>query len=230
MIYGSILEELRALADEEYRQFNERIANIPSGSSLGVRTPRLRAFGKELLRRSDFDLDALLSFPGEVFEVRLLKCFCVGCKKMPFAEKMKYIERCLPFVDGWAVCDLFCSTLKEAGKHRAEFLPFLERCVEEGSEFYQRFTYVMLLGCYMDEEYLPAAFALLERAHTQYYYTHMGAAWLIAEILVKFYGEGVAYLKRSSLCAKTLNKAIQKARESYRLTEEQKNSLKLLKK
>lgn len=58
----------------------------------------------------------------------------------------------------------------------------------------------------------------------------MGAAWLIAEVLVKFYGEGVRYLQMSALDAKTLNKAVQKARESYRLTEEQKNSLKSLKK
>ena len=165
-----------------------------------------------------------------MFEVRLLKCFCVGYKKMPFAEKRAYIERCLPFIDGWAVCDLFCSTLKEAKRHREELLPLLRACVEEGSEYYQRFAYVMLLGCYMEREYLPEIFSLLEKAHTQFYYTHMGAAWLIAEVLVKFYGEGVRYLKTSALDAKTLNKAVQKARESYRLTEEQKNSLKSLKK
>lgn len=230
MTYEGILSELGAMKDEKYRQFNERIVNIPAGSSIGVRTPLLRAYGKELVRREDFSLDGLLRFPGEVFEVRLLKCFCVGYKKMPFAEKRAYIERCLPFIDGWAVCDLFCSTLKEAKRHREELLPLLRACVEEGSEYYQRFAYVMLLGCYMEREFLPEIFSLLEKAHTQFYYTHMGAAWLIAEVLVKFYGEGVRYLQTSALDAKTLNKAVQKARESYRLTEEQKNSLKSLKK
>lgn len=230
MDYQGILADLRGIKDETYRQFNERIANIPAGSSIGVRTPALRAYGKALIKEEGFDLDALLSCPNDVFEVRLLKCFCVGTEKMPFARKVEYIGRCLPFVDGWAVCDLFCSTLKEVKRHREEFLPFLRACVEEGSEFYQRFAYVMLLGCYMEEAYLPEIFALLARAHTQYFYTHMGAAWLIAEVLVRFYDAGVAYLKSAPLDAKTLNMAIRKARESYRLTDVQKNSLKLLKK
>ena len=96
MTYEGILSELGAMKDEKYRQFNERIVNIPAGSSIGVRTPLLRAYGKELVRREDFSLDELLRFPGGVFEVRLLKCFCVGYKKMPFAEKRVYIEAAFP--------------------------------------------------------------------------------------------------------------------------------------
>lgn len=66
-------------------------------------------------------------------------------------------------------------------------MPHIEAYIARGTEFSQRFGYILLLGCYMAEEYLPRIFTLLERAHTQYYYTHMGAAWLIAEVLVKFY-------------------------------------------
>ena len=228
--YAEVIAELAAMRDEKYRAFNERIVNIPQSKIVGVRMPLLRDYGKGLVKGEGFDLDALLAFPNDVYEIRLLKCFAVGYTKMSFPEKVKYIERCVPFIDGWAVCDLFCSTLKEAKRHREELLPLLRACVEEGSEYYQRFAYVMLLGCYMEREYLPEIFSLLEKAHTQFYYTHMGAAWLIAEVLVKFYEEGAAYLKDCPLEAKTVNKAIQKARESYRLTEEQKNYLKLLKK
>ncbi len=230
MTYEQLLAALAEKKDETYRQFNERIVNVPAGTSIGVRTPLLRAFGKELVKGEGFDLDALLAFPNDVFEVRLLKCYAVGYKKMPFAEKVRYIEACLPVIDGWAVCDLFCSTLKEIAKHREEFLPHIEAYIARGTEFSQRFGYVLLLGSYMAEEYLPRIFTLLERAHTQYYYTHMGAAWLIAEVLVKFYERGVSFLQTTALDAKTVNKAIQKARESYRLTDEQKNFLKLLKK
>ena len=81
----------------------------------------------------------------------------------------------------------------------------------------------------MDEEYLPIIFGVLDEADTQYYYSHMGAAWLLAEVLVRFYDAGVRYLKEGMLDSKTKNKAIQKARESYRLTVDQKNSLKSLK-
>ena len=228
--YAEVIAELAAMRDEKYRAFNERIVNIPQSKIVGVRMPLLRDYGKGLVKGEGFDLDALLAFPNDVYEIRLLKCFAVGYTKMSFPEKVKYIERCVPFIDGWAVCDLFCSTLKEVKKHREEFMPEIQKYIDEGSEYSQRFGYVMLLGCYMAEEYLPRIFTLLEQAHTQYYYTHMGAAWLIAEVLVKFYERGVSFLQTTALDAKTVNKAIQKARESYRLTDEQKNFLKLLKK
>ena len=228
--YTQVIEELSARKDEKYRQFNERIVNIPTGTSIGVRMPALRTYGRELVRGADFDLGALFEFPDTVYEVRLLKCFAVGYGKMPFGEKVLWIRRAVGIVDGWAVCDLFCSTLKEIKKHRSEFLPELERYVAEGSEFSQRFAYVMLLGCYMEEEYLPAVFSLLRRAQTQYYYTHMGAAWLVAEVLVKFFDAGVSFLQEGVLDAKMENKAIQKACESYRLSDGQKKYLKSLKK
>lgn len=149
--------------------------------------------------------------------------------KMPFEEKISYIERCLPVIDGWAVCDLFCSTLKEVKKHRAAFLPYIETYVAEGSEFSQRFGYIMLLGCYMQAEYLPVIFRLLDGAKSEYYYAHMGAAWLLAEVLTRFFEEGVRYLQKGALAQKSKKKAVQKARESFRVSEEQKNYLKDLK-
>lgn len=228
--YEQLLAELFARRDETYRVFNERIVNVPPGSSIGVRTPLLRAYGRALVREEEFDLNALLSFPNDVYEVRLLKCFAVGYKKMPFSEKAAYIDRCLPVLDGWAVCDLFCSVLKEIKKHREEFFPQLSRYVGQGTEFSQRFAYVLLLGCYMDEAWLPAVFSLLDRARTEFYYTHMGAAWLLAEVFVKFFDRGVAYCGVTALSPKTCNKAIQKACESFRLRDEQKIFLKSLKK
>ena len=190
------------------------IGNIRERSAVGVRMPALKAYGRALLREEDFDLDGLLSFPDDVYEVRLLKCFAVGRCKMPFGEKVGYIRRCIPVIDCWSVCDLFCASLKEVKGHREMFLPEIERCVEEGGEFQQRFAYVMLLA----------------KAKTQYYYVYTGAAWLIAEVLVKFFAEGAAFLRDCPLDARTVNKAIQKARESYRLGEGQKNYLKSLKK
>ena len=227
--YEEIVRELRAMQDEKYRRFNERIVNVPSGSSLGVRTPLLRKYARELARSEGYDPEELYSFPNDIFEIRLLKCLCTAYAKMPYADLVQSIDRCMEVIDGWAVCDLFCATLKDLKKHREEFLPHIRAYVAQGTEFSQRFAYIVLLGCYMDEQYLSEIFSLLDRAKTEYYYTYMGAAWLLAEVLVKFYAEGVRYLKEGGLDGRTKNKAIQKARESFRLMAEQKNYLKSLK-
>ena len=228
--YEQILNDLASMRDENYRVFNERIVCIPSGSSLGVRAPLLRTYSRKLVRTEDFSLAELFSFPDTIYEIRLLKCLCVGYRKMPFSDRIVWIRRAVPIIDGWSVCDMFCTTLRISKAEKADFLPEIEYYVRQKLEFTQRFAYVMLLTNYVDEENLPVIAAALDRAETQHYYAHMGAAWLLCEVLVKYFDAGVAYLKSGSLPPKTKAKAIQKACESYRLTVEQKNFLKLLKK
>lgn len=230
MEYTEILRELENMRDEKFRLFNERIVNVPEGTSLGVRIPQLRAFARALVKRGDFSWESLDSFPNTYLEIRMLKCLCTGYAKLSFQNLKERIEKCIPVIDGWAVCDVFCSTLKEIKKHREDYLPELEKFVGEGKEFSQRFAYVLMLGCYMEREYLPFIFRLLDRAQTQYYYTMMGAAWLLAEVLVHFYGEGVSYLRDGKLSVTAKNKAIVKACESFRIDVSQKNFLKSLKK
>ena len=105
----------------------------------------------------------------------------------------------------------------------------MEEFFAQGWEFYQRCVLTTLLGYYTEEKYLPLISEYLKRADTDLYYVHMAAAWLTAEVLVKHYEQGLEILKGGSLPPKTHNKAIQKAKESFRITEEQKGYLESLK-
>lgn len=228
--FENILADLHTMSDEKYRIFNERIANIPSNSSIGVRIPMLRTYAKNLVKDENFSMEKLFRFPHEIFEIRLLKCLCVGYKKMPFPDRISWIRYVVDIMNGWSVCDVFCSTLRIPIAEKQTFLQEIEYYIRQKTEFAQRFAYVCLLGNYMAPEYLDYIASALDRAEEQFYYTHMGAAWLLCEILVRFYKDGVEYLQNGTLAAATKNKAIQKACESFRLSDEQKKFLKLLKK
>ena len=130
-------------------------------------------------------------------------------------------------MDNWALSD--CFKPKCLKKYRDDFLPELEKLFSDGKEFYQRYVLVVLLSEYVEQKYLPLIENYLKRADTQPYYVHMAAAWLTAEVLIKEYNYGVEILKKGLLERKTHNKAIQKAIESYRLTQEQKEFLRSLK-
>ena len=227
--YEKVVGELSALRDEKFRVFNERIVNVPSGSSLGVRTPLLRAYAKELVRADDFDFEQVLAFPNDLYEIRLLKCLCAGMARVPFDERICRIRSVVPIIDGWAVCDLFCSVLKEVRRHRGEYLSELRFFYAQNTEFSRRFVYVLLLGCYMTEEYLPQIFLFLEGVNAERYYEHMGAAWLLAEVLTHFWDAGVRCLQSGSVPTETKRMAVRKACESYRIPQEKKFFLKLLK-
>ena len=228
--FEDILADFYAISDEHYRVFNERIANIPGGSSIGVRIPQLRTYAKKLVQEEDFSIEELFHFPHDIYEIRLLKCLCAGYRKVLFSERVSWIGYIVGIMDGWSVCDVFCSTLRIPIAEKRSFLQKIEYYIRQKKEFTQRFAYVCLLGNYMEREYLDFITSALDRAEAQFYYAHMGAAWLLCEVLVRFYEEGVKYIQNGNLALGTKNKAIQKACESYRLSDEQKNFLKLWKK
>ncbi len=167
-----------------------------------------------------------MSFPDEYYEVTFVKLTAVS--NLKFDEFTTYVDDCVALIDNWATCD--CFTPKCISKHQTEFLPYIEKYLKADAEFYQRFAFTTLLHYYVEEKYLNLIFNCLNGADTDYYYVHMAIAWLTAEILVKYYDAGKEFLKAGTLDKKTHNKAIQKATESFRLTDEQKNELKGMKK
>lgn len=221
MPYRELLAELNGYADENYRAFHTKLLKNDDVNILGVRIPQLRKIAKAYKG----ELDELITYPDEFYEVTFIKLTAVSY--LEYDEFIKYVDKCIPLIDNWATCD--CFVPKCIIKHREDFLPYIKKYAAEDKEFYQRFSLTTLLHFYVEENYAQIIFSFVEKCNTQYYYVHMAAAWLIAEALVKFYDTAKDFLLKNSLDRKTHNKAIQKAVESYRLTEDRKNYLKGIK-
>lgn len=228
--YEEILKTLKENSDKVYGKFNAKIAMISDEKSLGVRVPSLREIAKKIAKGGKDALDIICLFPDEYYEITFLKFLTLAYLKSDIDELISYLDKMLPQIYSWSICDCFTSTLKYIKKSRAEFLPYIKKCVNDKREFVQRFAYVCLLSHYTVPEYIDTELELMQRADCSKYYVHMAVAWLLAEILIKDYEKGIEFIKSGKLSSKTMNKGIQKARESFRLTEEQKNYLKSLKK
>jgi len=222
MHYQEFLAELQSFADENYRDFHKKLLKNDNICVLGVRVPVLRKLAKKYINF----VDGLLEFPDEYYEVTFIKLTAVSYLK--WEEFIKYVDKCVPLIDNWATCDCFAPKCIE--KHRDEFLPYIYKYLENDGEFYKRFALTTLLHYYVDENYFGVIFNILKAVDTEKYYVHMAAAWLIAELLIKNYFETVGFLQEGVIDKRTHNKAIQKACESYRLSDEQKNFLKGMKK
>ncbi len=208
--YEALLARLRGHEDRTYRDFHKNLLKNEKIKVIGVRVPILRKLAKEYKG----EIDVLLSFPDEFYEVTFLKCAAAGL--LPYEKFIAYIDRLVPLLDNWATCDCFSAPCIK--KHKGEFLPYIEKYFESDGEFMRRYALVTLLHYYVEREYLSLIFAYLRRCGDEPYYVVMAGAWLLAEVLVKFYDAGVDFLRERCLSAPLTNKAIQKARESFRLT------------
>ena len=225
----TIKEELKGLADKKYKEFHKGLCP-GTENILGVRVPILRNYAKKLAK--EYEIKALLeNIDNEYYEEIMLQGMLIGLEKDKDIQNiLKDIEIFVPKIDNWGVCDVFCAGLKITKKHLQEMWDFLQKYVTSDKEFEIRFGVVMILDYYITEDYLERIFAIFDSIKSNQYYVQMAVAWAISICLIKFYDKTINYLKTSQIDRFTYNKALQKAIESYRITDEQKSFLRKMKK
>lgn len=223
-----IKQELIELQDKKYQEFHGGLCP-GTENIIGVRVPILRNYAKELLKKYEFSY-LMNNIDNEYYEEIMLQGILIGLAKEDFKTILAHIENFIPKIDNWAVCDSFCAGLKITKKHEQEMWEVLQKYLRANKEFEIRFGIVMILDYYIEEPYLKRDFKIFDQIKSTEYYVQMAVAWAISICLIKYYEETIAYLKKSKLDKFTYNKALQKAMESYRITPEQKQELRNMKK
>lgn len=222
-----IKEELKKLQDKKYQEFHQGLC--PGTTDIiGIRVPILRNYAKELLKQYDF-VELIENLDNQYYEEILLEGMLIGLSKQDFETTIKYTEEFIPKINNWAVCDTFCAGLKITKKYKKEMFEFLQKYLKSNKEFEIRFGVVMLLDYYVEDEYLKRIFKIFDNIDNKEYYVQMAIAWAISICLIKYYDETFKYLQNANLDDFTYNKALQKAIESYRITNEQKDFLREMK-
>lgn len=223
--YQEILIFLEEEQEEDYCLFQEKLIKTKD-KIWGVRADKLRKKAREIAKR---DIVSFLEIKEKTsFEEVLLEGFVLGYIK-DTSLFWKYLKQYMKRVDNWASCDMACSSFKLLKKkeNREVLKPNIIKLLQSKAEFTIRIGVVLLMDYYMDE--LEEVLTYIDDINSNAYYVQMSIAWLVSVALVKDYNLTFEYLKRDNLDTFTHNKAIQKARESFRLTKEQKKELLSLK-
>ena len=220
-----ILSRLRQATDAEYAAFGAKLLpTVESEQILGVRTPFLRALAREL--RDSEEAEAFLdTLPHAYFEENSLHGFLLAEKK-DFSRCLDGVERFLPYVDNWAVCDGL--NPKVFRKRHQDLLPAISRWLSSPRPYTQRFGIKMLMDHFLDADFKDDYPEMVSIIQSKEYYVNMMRAWYFATALAKQYESVLPYLTQRRLDRWTHNKTIQKAVESYRIGEEQKAYLRTL--
>jgi len=223
---NEIKSHLFSMSDEAYRSFH---SNLVPGihNIIGIRIPKLRSFAKEIAN-DEWRL-YLKGASDDYYEEILLQGLVIAYAKMDYSDRLSYIKGFVPKINNWAVCDSFCSSLKDTAKHREEMLSFLQPYLHSDKEFFLRFAIVMLMDYYIFDEYIDMVLAEIDRIKHEGYYVKMAAAWAISMCFVKFPEKTWHFLSENNLDDFTYNKALQKAIESLRVDKEVKDKLRRMK-
>ena len=222
----TIRARLFELQDLSYRDFQCKLMpTVDPDTFIGVRTPELRKLAKSFSKEPEAEA-FLRTLPHRYYEENNLHGFLIETMK-DYSQVIAALDAFLPYVDNWATCDLMSPKIFK--KHLPELREQIQVWMASSHTYTIRFGIEMLMTFYLDEQFQPEYLDWVADVHSEEYYVNIMIAWYFATALAKQYDAALPYLQEHRLEPWTHNKAIQKAIESYRITDEQKDYLRSLK-
>ena len=218
-----VYEMLLAVKDDKYKKFQAKLVpNISSDSIIGVRSPAMRQVAKEVFKSPEKEA-FLNELPHKYYEENLVHFFVIEQIK-DFGECVMEVEKFLPYVDCWPVSDQ--ATPKSFKKNHEKLLPYIKKWIASDHVYTARFGMRMLMNEYLGADFKEEYLELVASKKGEDYYLKMMVAWYFATALAKQYDAAVKYIEERKLDEWVHKKAIQKAVESFRVTDEHKEYLK----
>ena len=222
----NIIKQLQSLQDLKYRDFQAKlIPNIDKSTIIGVRMPDLRKLAKKIDENEAKIF--MQDLPHTYYEENMLHSILISNMK-DYGECIKYLEEFLPFVDNWVVCD--CISPKIFTKNTDKLIDKIKVWAQSSHTYTVRVAICLLMKYFLDDEFKVEYLNIAAQIKSEEYYVNMMIAWFFATALTKQWDDVIFVLEDNLPECWTHNKTIQKARESFRITPEQKQYLKSLKK
>ena len=219
----TVYEMLLSVKDDQYREFQAKLVpNIPAETILGVRTPQMREIAKKVAASAERDA-FLKSLPHKYYEENLIHFFVLSLMK-DFDECVKAVEAFLPYVDCWPVSDQ--ATPKSCCKNHERLLPYIRKWIDSDHIYTARFGMRMLMNEFLGDDFKEEYLSWVADKKGEDYYLKMMQAWYFATALAKQYDASVKYIEERKLDEWVHKKAIQKAVESFRVSDAHKEYLK----
>lgn len=217
-----LIQKLFELQDTTYRDFHSGLCP-GTVNIIGVRIPLQRKLAQEITKR-DFRI-FLAEVQNQYYEETMIEGFVIAKAKLSLTERLELLRHFVPKIDNWAVCDSVCASFRFKPEDLPEVWQFILQYQNSEREFELRFMLIMMLDHFLQPEYTTDVLKIVQSIKSEQYYVKMAQAWLIAECFVKAREQTLTLLKQDVLMTWVQNKAIQKIRESYRVTPEDKQML-----
>lgn len=219
----SVYERLLSYQDEDYKEFQSKLVpNIDKETIIGVRTPQIRGIVKEIFGTEEATI-FLQTLPHQYYEENLVHFFLIS-KIKDFNECVREVERFLPYINCWPVCDQ--ATPLVFKKNHDTLLPLIKKWIKSEHVYTARFGIRMLMNEFLNDDFKDEYLELVSSKSGDDYYLRMMIAWFFATALAKQYDATIKYIENRCLDTWIHKKTIQKAIESYRVSDEHKEYLK----
>ena len=220
-----IQNALFSMQEVEYGDFAAKLLpTMPRERVIGVRLPLVRKLAKQI-KGTEQAAAFLRDLPHTYLEENHLHAYLIG--ELRDADAcFAALDAFLPHVDNWSVCDSLRPKILTCD--RVALRAKIDAYMQSSHPYTVRFGIEMLMVYFLDEHFSPEHLAAVAAVQVEEYYVNMMIAWYFATALAKQWGDTICYIEDRRLSPWVHAKTIQKAIESYRVTDAHKSYLKSL--
>ena len=214
--------------DKKYGDFlSKLVPTIPREKFIGIRSPEFKKIIKEVHSQAEDEIESFMNtLPHQFQEENTLQVMLISEIK-DYDKCLAYLEKFLPYVDNWAISDGIGPKIFD--KNHNQIIKKIPQWLEDEKPYTKRVAMLFLKKYFLGEDFKPEYLTWAAKIRSEEYYVNMMTAWLFAEALTKQWDATIEFFTSPQLAPWTHNKAIQKARESFRISSEKKEYLKTLK-
>lgn len=224
--YQILITNLDSLVDTKYQAFQQAL--IPTGKPVrGVRSPVLKKIAKDISKGNYIEF--LKQAKQDSYEEIILYGFVISYLKLPFDEILPLLDNFILRIDNWANNDMVATSLKCFKKNQNQGFIYIQNLLQSKNPWHIRFGLVLLLVHYINDDYIDTILKIINEISCPDYYVKMANAWLVSVCYIKYPEKGTKFLKTTTIDDETYQKAIRKICDSYRVSKEEKDYLKTLK-
>lgn len=217
--YISFMSDLKKLQDEDYRDFLIKIVKTEK-NIIGIRDPFLKKIAKTIAKTNWKSF--LHCIEHRYYEETMLHGYILGYIKLKENEYLCYLDEFLNYINNWATCDNSVSSFKFIKKDRKFFFPYIEKLCFTPNPWKQRVGLVFLLKFYLTDEYVDTVIEIISKIKSEEYYVEMAQAWLISQLFIEYEEKTISIFQAKILSSSVCNKAIQKIKDSLKVSKDKK--------
>ena len=214
-----VKKELLALSDDSNAVFAKSLI-AGDHRLIGARLPAMRELAKRIA--ADDWRQYIGTWSPEYFEDYMLRGMVIAYAKMDLDERLDEYRRFIPFIDNWSVCDSFCNTWKPKRSEKEAVWDFIIPYLHTDDEFRMRFSAVMMMDHFIDDDHIDSVISELDSADNEGYYFRMGKAWALSVCFAKYPEKTKAYLEKRTLDSETFGMTKRKILDSFRVSDDMK--------
>lgn len=224
--YDEYVNYLKSIKDEKYQEFHQNLVLNSKYQILGIRLPIMRKIAKEIAKNNAIDFLNIVE--DKYYEEVMIEGLVIASLKDE-ETFYKYHQKYITKIDNWALCDTYCNSIKIIRKYEDKYFNEALNLSLQENEFEARVGLIIILSHFVKKENLKKIFKDLDKIKSNKYYINMAEAWLLCDMFIKYKDETIAYFKNNKLNKFTINKAISKIHDSYRVTKEDKEYINIFK-